>query len=215
MPGTLVRVAIDPNSPLAEGIGGRDWVMFQDDRTMQPGLGTAVATYPAAGTPAYATSGLTIGVDTLAGSTALVDEAIGDGGRAVLFSIDPNFRAWTQGTQRRLRNALLGDSAGLLRAPLAGSKERAPAEKAAADAVAKVPALGSAIRIRVAASDAAATTKILNRHGAEIVRVDLGAETLFLVANRGDLSYDEHPSFALIVRDIEKAGINLRAASLP
>ena len=48
-----------------------------------------------------------------------------------------------------------------------------------------------------------------------MIRVDLGCETLFLVANRGDLSYDEHPSFALIVRDIEKAGIDLRAASLP
>ena len=216
MPGTLVRVALDANSPLADGVGDRDWVMFQDDRTMQPGLGTAVATYPAAGTPAYATSGLAIGVETLAGTTALVDEAIGNGGRAVLFSIDPNFRAWTQGTQRLLWNALFGDDpASLGRAPLAGSKERAGAEKAAADAVAKVPALGSAIRIRVASADAGATARILNRHGAEVVRVDLGTETLFLVANRGDLSYDEHPSFALIVRDIEKAGIDLRAASLP
>jgi hypothetical protein len=216
MPGTLVRVALDPTSPLAEGVGDRDWVMFQDDRTMQPGLGTAVATYPAAGTPAYATSGLAIGVETLAGTTALVDEAIGDFGRAVLFSIDPNFRAWTQGTQRLLWNALFGDDPATLgRAPFAGSRERAAAEKAAADAVAKVPALGSAIRIRVAAADATATARILNRHGAEVVRVDLGTETLFLVANRGDLSYDEHPSFALIVRDIEKAGLDLRAASLP
>src|SRR5262245_21962946 len=173
MPGTLVRVALDPNSPLAEGIGARDWVMFQDDRTMQPGLGSAVATFPAAGTSAYATSGLAIGGETLAGSTALVDEAIGDGGRAVLFSIDPNFRAGTHGPQRHAWHALVGDAAGVPRAPLAGPKEGAPAEKAAADAVAKVPALGSAIRIRVAASDAAATTKILNRHGAEFVRVDL------------------------------------------
>jgi hypothetical protein len=45
--------------------------------------------------------------------------------------------------------------------------------------------------------------------------MDLGVDTLFLVANRNDLSYDEHPSFALIVRDIEKAGLNLKAASLP
>jgi hypothetical protein len=214
-PGTLVRVSLDDASPLAAGIGDRDWVMYQDDPTMQPGLGSAVSTYPAAGTPDYATSGLPIGVDGLAGTSALVDEGVG-AGRAILFSVDPNFRAWTQGTQRLLWNAILGpDPAGAGLAPAAGSRERAAAEKAAADAVAKVPALGSAIRIRVAAADAAATVKILNRHGAEVVRVDLGTETLFLVANRGDLAYDEHPSFALIVRDIEKAGIDLRAASLP
>ena len=52
---------------------------------MRPGLGASVATFPAAGTPDYATSGLTIGVDSLAGTSALVDEAIGRGtGRPVL-----------------------------------------------------------------------------------------------------------------------------------
>ena len=56
---------------------------------------------------------------------------------------------------------------------------------------------------------------ILNRHGAESIRIQLDGEVLFLVANRKDLSYDEHPSFGLIVRDFEAAGINVRAASLP
>jgi hypothetical protein len=202
-------------SPLADGIGARDWVLYQDDRTMQPGLGTAAATFPAPGSADYATSGLTIGVETLVGSSAVVDEAVGSG-RAVLFSVDPNFRAWTQGTQRILWNAILGASPALAGpAPAAGSKARAAAEKAAADAVATVPDLGSAIRIRVAATDATATAKILARNNAEVVRQDLGGDTLFLVANRKDLSYDEHPTFALIVADLEKAGIDIMAASLP
>jgi hypothetical protein len=38
---------------------------------------------------------------------------------------------------------------------------------------------------------------------------------LFLVANRNDLSYDEHPFFGLVVRDLERAGIPIGAASLP
>ena len=215
MPGALVRVSLDASSPLAAGVGSRDWVMYQDDRTMKPGAGSAVATFPAAGTADFATSGLTIGVDTLAGSSAVVDEAVGTG-RVVAFSIDPNFRAWTQGTQRLLWNALFGaNPAAVGHAAPAGSPARAAVEKAAADAAAALPDLGSEIRIRVAASDAAATAKILNRHGVEVVRMDLGADTLFLVANRNDLSYDEHPSFALIVRDIEKAGLKLKAASLP
>ena len=215
MPGALVRVALDPDSPLSDGIGDRNWVMYQDDRTMQPGLGTAVATFPPATDPAYATSGLTIGVETLAGSSAVVDEAVG-GGRVVSFSVDPNFRAWTQGTQRMLWNAIVGDDpAGVGAAPAAGSRVRAAAEKAAQDAAAALPDVGSAIRIRVARTDAAAAAKILNRHGAEVTRIDLGADTLFLVANRQDLSYDEHPFFGLVVRDLERAGIGIGAASLP
>jgi Zinc carboxypeptidase len=214
-PGTLVRVSLDAGSPLADGIGARDWLMYEDDPSMQPGLGAAVAVFPAAGSPDYATSGLTIGIDSLAGSSAVVDEAVG-AGRVVAFSVDPNFRAWTQGTQRILWNALLGpDPVGSTIAPLAGSRERAAAEKAAQDALGKVPSLGSAIRIRVNAGDAAAAQKILDRHGAELIRIDLGAETLFLVANRDDLAYDEHPFFALLVRDLDKAGIALLAASLP
>ena len=182
---------------------------------MQPGLGTAVATFPAATDPAYATSGLTIGVDTLAGSTVVADEAVG-GGRVVAFSVDPNFRAWTQGTQRMLWNAIAGeDPAGFGAAPTAGSHVRAAAEKAAQDAAAALPDVGSAIRIRVARADAAAAAKVLKRHGAQVTRIDLGADTLFLVANRQDLSYDEHPFFGLVVRDLERAGIAIGAASLP
>src|SRR4029079_17462889 len=87
------------------------------------------------------------------------------------------------------------DPAGFGHAPLAGSRERAAAEKAAADAIAAVPELGSAIRIRVRAADAAVVAKALAKHGAEGVRIDLGTDSLFLVANRKDLSFAEHPWF--------------------
>ena len=214
-PGTLIRVSVDGDSPLAASVGERNWVMYLDDRTMAAGLGSPVAVFPASGDPDYATSGLTIGVDSLAGSVAVADEAVG-AGRVVSFSIDPNFRAWTQGTQRMLWNAIVGpDPAGFGAGLLAGSRERAAAEKAAADAAASLVEFGSAIRVRVAASDAAATARVLNRHGAEVARFDLGGEVLFLVANRRDLSYDEHPFFGLVVRDLERAGIDIRAASLP
>ena len=170
---------------------------------MQAGLGTAVGTYPAAGDPAFATSGLAIGVETLAGTPFLVDEAVGDG-RVIAFSIDPNFRAWTQGTQRLLWNAIVGpDPAGFGPGLLAGSRARAAAEKAALDAASKLPNFGSAIRIRVARTDAAAAAKILSRRGSDVVRIDLGSETLFLVANRRDLSYEEHPFFGLLIRELE------------
>ena len=196
-------------------IGDRDWVMYQDDRTMQPGLGTAVATFPAPGTPDYATSGLAIGVDTLAGTAAVVDEAVGDG-RVVAFSIDPNFRAWTQGTQRLLWNAIVGpDRAGPDR-----PRGRLEGAGGGREGGRSTPPRRCPTSARRSASgspraDAAATAKVLQRHGAEVVRQDVDGDVLFLVANRKDLSYDEHPSFALVVRDLEQAGIDIRAASLP
>jgi len=93
--------------------------------------------------------------------------------------------------------------------------ERAAAEKAALDAASKLPDLGSAIRIRVARTDAAAVAKILARRSTEVVRIDLGTETLFLVGNKKDLSNEEHPWFALAIRELEHAGIDIRAASIP
>jgi hypothetical protein len=38
---------------------------------------------------------------------------------------------------------------------------------------------------------------------------------LFLVADREDLGQHEHPYFALVVREFERAGIAIRAASPP
>ncbi len=214
-PGTLIRVAVDASSPLAANVGNQAWVMYQDDMTLKPGLGEAVATFPASGDPDYGTSGLAINVDTLAGTTAVVDEAVG-AGRVVSFSVDPNFRAWSQGTQRILWNAIVGsEPVGFGHAAPAGSKARAAAEKEAVAAADRLPQLGSAIRIRVAGADAAATAKILARHRAEVIRVDVDGDALFLVANRDDLSFEEHPFFGLIVRDLHKAGITPRAASLP
>lgn len=215
MPGTLVRVTMDPASPLAAGVGNLDWVMYQDDRTMQPGLGWSAGAFPASTTTAFATSGLAIGVGTLAGTSVLADEAVG-GGRVISFSTDPNFRGWTQGMQRVLWNAIVGpDPAAFGPGLFAGSQQRAAAEKAALDAVAKLPDLGSAIRIRVARADAAATAKILQRRSSEVVRIELGTETLFLVANKKDLSFEEHPWFPLVIRELEQAGIDIRAASVP
>jgi len=215
MPGTLVRVSLDPSSPLAAGVGDQDWILYQDDSRMQPGLGTAVSTFPAFSDPDYATSGLAIGVETLAGSSVVSDEAVG-AGRVISFSIDPNFRGWTQGTQRLLWNAIAGpDPAGFGPGLLAGSKARAAAEKAALDAASQLPDVGSAIRIRVARSDAAATAKILARRSSEVVRIDLGNQTLFLVANKKDLSAEESAIFGLAVRELEQAGIEIIAASVP
>ena len=188
--------------------------MYQDDKTMAPGLGSSVAAFPTLTDPDYGTSGLAIGVSTLTGTSVVADEAVGNG-RVVSFSIDPNFRAWTQGTQRLLWNAIVGPDPSAAVGLFAGSKARAAAEKAALDAGTALPDLGSAIRIRVASADAKATAQILGRRSSEVVRIDLGAETLFLVGNKKDLSFEEHPWFALVIRELEQGHIGILAASIP
>ena len=107
IPGSLIRVRLDQASPLADGVGDFAWVMYDADRILQAVGGTAPVAYPAFGSADFAVSGLPTGADRLGGTAAVVDEPMGSG-RTIVFSVDPNFRAWTEGTQQILWNAILG-----------------------------------------------------------------------------------------------------------
>jgi Zinc carboxypeptidase len=106
IPGTLVRVHVDASSPLADGVGRWVWVMFDDDDLISVGRADAPMRYPTIG-HGFETSGLALHTQQLAGQPAAVDEPRGDG-RVVLFPFDVNYRAYTQGTQRILWNAIVG-----------------------------------------------------------------------------------------------------------
>ena len=58
--------------------------------------GHVVARFPGGGTEDFFVSGFARGESELGGTAAVVDEPVGDG-RVVLFSTDPNYRAWTLG----------------------------------------------------------------------------------------------------------------------
>ena len=213
MPGSLVRVTMEPGSPLTDGVGTTNWVMYDDDMVMRPSGGYAAAVFPSQGSPSFGVSGLAEGVGQLSGSAAVVDEAVGSG-RSIVFSVDPNFRGWTQGTERILWNAVTGpDPSGALAAPTA---DRATAVRKARAAAAAVPQLGSTIRIAVARADALATAAALRAYGAHFIRQGMGTESvLFLVANRRNLSVEEHPFFAPLVRQLGRSGVDVRFASIP
>jgi hypothetical protein len=207
-PGTLIRVTLDPASPLAAGVDPTPespstldnpptvWVMYVDDDRMTPGLGATVARFPAEDDPAFHTSGLAIGVDELAGTAAIVDEPVGNG-RAIVFSFDPNFRAWSDGTQRLLWNALYGPNPGA--APVAPTikaesvKVRSAAVDRADRAARELPRLGKAIRIVVRPSDAGVTRALLQRYGGEFKELQKPERTIFLLENRKGLSWEDHP----------------------
>lgn len=212
-PGTLIRVKLDHLSPLAEGIAFSGepsnptaWIMYFNDNRMTPGLGTAVATFPDFNDKDNVyTSGLAIGVDELSGTAAIVDEPVGNG-RAILFSFDPNFRAWTDGTQRLLLNALFGEnpSALSLTAKTELVKKRSAAIAQAEQAVQALPGLGKAIRIVVHLEDADATRTLLQRYGAEFKELAEKERIVFLIGNRQALSWDEHPFITDLARELKE-----------
>ena len=211
MPGSLVRVAVEPSSPLADGVGDSAWVMYDDDAVMGAGAGSPVATFPTPTSPTFGVSGLAEGVGQLSGSAAAVDEAVG-AGRSVVFSFDPAFRGWTQGTERILWNALVGPNPTVA---AVRSLARGAAVRAARADAAALPQLGAAIRIGVSRAGARLTERLLRARAARFVKEPLARRgVLFLVANRRDLSAEEHPYFVPLVRRLMGAGVGLRFASI-
>lgn len=218
-PGTLIRVTLDPASPLAAGVDPTPespstlenpptaWVMYVNDDRMTPGLGTAAARFPAEDHPAFHTSGLAIGVDELAGTAAIVDEPVGNG-RAIVFSFDPNFRAWPDGTQRLLWNALYGPNPAA--APVAPTikaesvKVRTAAVDRADRAARELPRLGKAIRIVVRPADADVTRALLQRYGGEFKELRNPERTIFLLENRKGLTWEDHPFVINLAHDLRE-----------
>jgi hypothetical protein len=108
IPGALVRVEVDPDSPLADGVGRTAWAMYEYENVWATPYGDAVPVrYPGPGDEDWFVSGFAEGAGQLRGTAAVVDEANQDG-RVVLFGFDPNYRAFTDGTAKMLTNAILG-----------------------------------------------------------------------------------------------------------
>jgi hypothetical protein len=104
--GSLIRVRIDGDSPLADGVGRSVWVMYEEDDLIAVRPGAAPMRYPRIG-HGFHVSGLALHTQRLAGQPAAVDERVGRG-RVVLFPFDANFRGYSIGTLRVLWNAIVG-----------------------------------------------------------------------------------------------------------
>ncbi|HEX7148130.1 MAG TPA: M14 family zinc carboxypeptidase, partial [Actinomycetota bacterium] len=135
IPGSLLRARVDRDSPVGEDVGPFAWPFYEYDVVMRASDPAQVAVaFPPAGSPDFFVSGFAAGAEELGGTAAVVDEPVGEG-RAVLFSFEPNFRAFTDGTQRLLRNAVLGpdpEAAAPTRAEAAARAGQVATAKAAA-----------------------------------------------------------------------------------
>jgi hypothetical protein len=203
-PGSLFRVAVDERSPLADGVGRFAWVMNLGGYIMRTDAAHAVALrYPPAGSDDFFTSGEADGAEALGGTAAVIDEAVGKG-RTVSFGFEPNFRAFTDGTQKILCNAVLG------RDPSARAtvRARAAATGRAQAATRRLRTVREPVRLVVRPRAERAARRLVAAQGAPFHVVRARGRVTFLIANPGDATGDEHP-FA-----DELAG-RLRAADVP
>ncbi len=105
VPGTMFRVALNHQSPVT--LGAPDfayWYGLGEQLLSPSSTGVTAGSYPAT-EPDFFVSGYASGADVLKGTAALVDEDLGNG-RVILFSGEPDFRAYTDGTAFLLANAI-------------------------------------------------------------------------------------------------------------
>ena len=203
-PGSLFRVAADDGSPVNAGVGPFAWAMHLGGYVMRtPDAGAVAVRYPAAGSEDFFVSGQADGADALGGTAAVLDEAVGDG-RTVSFGFEPNFRAFTDGTQRMLWNAVLGPD------PAARATARASAAgtRRAIAATGALRVTREPVRIVVRPRGERATRRLVEAEGTPYRVVRTPGRVTFLVANAGDATGDEHP-FA------DRLGARLKRAAVP
>jgi Zinc carboxypeptidase len=213
--GTLIRVAVDPASPLAAGVGTFNWVFYDYDLVMTASSPTQVAArFPAFGSEDFFVSGFARGESELGGTAAVIDEPVG-AGRLVLFSTDPNFRAWTVGMQKMLRNAVLGADGFAGTAARAGSQARAAGERAAKGAAGQVAALESPLWLSVDPLSVDSAAAVLARFGAAYTLRAAANKATFLISNPGGLTGEEHPYAAALPDELRAAGVRVIAYRVP
>jgi hypothetical protein len=214
IPGSLLRARVDGDSPLGDDVGPFAWPFYAYDVVMRASDPAQVAVaFPPAGSPDFFVSGFEAGAEELGGTAAVIDEPVGDG-RAVLFSFEPNFRAFTDGTQRLLRNAVLGpapEAAAPTGADAAARVRQVASAKAAAG---RLSALERPLRLTVAAAGAAEAERLLRGYGARFETRRAGGQVRFLVANPRGLAADEHPFATDLARRLRDRRLPVRAFSL-
>jgi hypothetical protein len=203
IPGSLVRASVG-SGPLAAGVGGTVWNFVEYDPVLRAAdpASVAVSYQPAT----FAVSGFAEGEDELVGTAAVTDEAYGDG-RVVLFASDPNFRAFTDGTQKVLRNAVLGPD------PVALSAGSTADRAAARASSLGVPDLSGDLLVTVRPGLADRTGSLLSSRGLVATRSAAAGGVRLRVAGFG--SSDGNPVTRDLVRALRGLGDGVVAVRLP
>ncbi|MFG1999493.1 M14 family zinc carboxypeptidase [Spirillospora sp. NPDC048911] len=210
VPGSLFRVKVNGRSPLGRGVGATAWQFYSYDVVMKQSDPAKVAvSYPAVNSPDWFVSGFEKGSAELGGTAAAVDEKVGKG-RSVLFGGEPNFRAFSDGTAKLLRNAILGGDPAAVRTLAAPAPWSPPARQAAGLIQAESP-----IRVSVKAADAAKAAAALRSFGATWSERRAGGVVHYVVDNPRGFDLGHHPWARRLPAAIRGAGITPVAVVLP
>lgn len=208
IPGSLLRARLDPRSPLADGVGPFVWVLFEDDFVVRVRDEWAPVRYPTEASGEFFVSGFAEGEENVFGTAAVSDEPVGSG-RVVLFGTDPTFQGQTEGMERLLFNAILGDDPHPEAAPLAGAPERVGVEAAARRAAEALPPWSAWLTLTVRGADEDVAAALLRRFGASFLVDRAAGRARFAIENRRELSIEEHPwAIDLIVR-LQRRGVEV------
>jgi Zinc carboxypeptidase len=211
VPGSLFRVRVDEDTPLRRGVGQQAYAFYEYDSLMRASSPDHVAVeYPPVTSNDWFISGFADRAEELGGTAAVVDEPVGEG-RSTVFSVEPNFRAFTTGFQNILRNAVLRDEA-----TIAGASEAGPAAVAKARRAARqLSGSTSTIRLAVRPSSAERAESVLDEFGARYRVQRSRGRVGYLIANPGGLTVDEHPFARELPSELERAGVSTIAYRTP
>lgn len=221
-PGTLFRVKVAANSPLTTGVGSTDWAMYNSDPVMRAANpADVVASYPAANSADWYVSGYQVGAEELGETAMEISEPVGTG-NVTVFSVDPNFRAYSDGTAKLLYNAIL-TSRGTQTArslatpaPRAGSADRRVAETRAQQAAARlVRPEDPALEVRVRPTDAPTAERVLRAHGVATQTVTSANSVSLTVAPGRNASPDPAPWVRGLAEELSQAGVRPLDISTP
>ena len=199
-PGSLFRIAADEESPLADGVGSFAWAMHLGGYVMRsPDPAKVALRYPPSGSADFFMSGEADGEAALGGTAAVIDERVG-AGRIVSFGFEPNFRAFTDGTQRILHNAMFGAD------PAAAATARVAVRRRAAVTARSLRVVREPLRIVVRPRGAKLVRRLLARHGARYTVHRSRGRAAFVVANPGHRTGEEHPYARQLGRALRTRG---------
>jgi hypothetical protein len=213
VPGTMFRVALDGTSPLALGAGDTSyWYHLGEDVLAHTTTGRNAAVFPKRA-PDFWFSGYASGVGALRGSVGLVEETLGSG-RVILFSGEPNFRAYTDGMRFLLANAIAYPEGSPAPGIDLGSPEVEGRVAAAQGSVGPTIGPGRPIRIEVALADAQSALEVLRRFTSRVSVQRAGGSAFLQVPNPQGFAVDSHPFAYQILPSLRAAGVRVLSAIL-
>lgn len=210
--GALIRAKVKAG-PLSKGVGDSVWSFFDYADVMHaPDKDVAVA-YPSRKSKLWQLSGYARGESELAGTAMVVDESYGKG-RVVSFAADPNYRGYTDGTQKILWNAIYGANPRFVHhhGP-ADQRALTLARARAAAAVSQLRSYAGKLVITAQASASSDVSALIAKYGSKAQVVSVGHGLVQFLVRVGD---PEISRFATpLVQDLSGLGAEVVSVRFP